>query len=428
MHNRQSGAAHVPIMFFLILMVMFIGAVGFAFVQTDKNTGLVTRNAELLAENDQLKGKNLHLIHYAEDLGAVLKLPGKYEARANINVETAYKNQSLDDVTGIVNPSELKKKMGDLGAAVDLAVTNGVDDLFAAVVTKMKQKDSRITEAELARDSEMTKKSEFEQQLRQANSEHAREAQQWAQNMEQRRADGQAQVTQRDGTIAGLQENVRNAQDELLSEREARAEEKKFLQNEIAKLEMHNDALSKRDQLRNPISLADGAVIVAKPGLPNAFINLGRKDMLQPGTMFRIKNRNSDAIKGYAEVIRVEQDKAEVRLSSVVDELGDPIREGDQIFNDLYSPGKYNKRVIYLMGRFSYPYNKPQLIALLESLGNTVVYEMKPGVDTVLLGNSVPTEEGDGEVRIEDTDEYKLAMQLGVEFAPLRKVRDLIKL
>ena len=191
---------------------------------------------------------------------------------------------------------------------------------------------------------------------------------------------------------------------------------------------MQNDALSKRDQLRNPISVADGQVIVARPGVSNAYISLGRKDMLQPGTVFRIKNRNSNAIKGYAEVVRVEQDKAEVRLSGVVDQLGDPVREGDQLYNDLYSTGKYNNRTIYLMGRFSSPYHKPQLISLLESLGNKVVHKMAPGVDTVLLGNSIPNEEGDGEIKIEDTDDYKLAMQLGVEFAPLRKVRDLIKL
>ena len=30
MHTRQSGAAHVPMMFFLILLIMFLGALGFA--------------------------------------------------------------------------------------------------------------------------------------------------------------------------------------------------------------------------------------------------------------------------------------------------------------------------------------------------------------------------------------------------------------
>ena len=48
MHSRQRGAAHVPIMFFLILMVLFFGALGFAYVQLTQNTDLIARNAAAL--------------------------------------------------------------------------------------------------------------------------------------------------------------------------------------------------------------------------------------------------------------------------------------------------------------------------------------------------------------------------------------------
>ncbi len=156
-------------------------------------------------------------------------------------------------------------------------------------------------------------------------------------------------------------------------------------------------------------------------------IDLGRKDMLQPGTIFQIKNPNEPSIKGYAKVTRVEQDRAEVMLYDLADKVGDPIRDGDQLYNDLYSPGANSKRKICLLGRFGYPYHKPQLEALLKNLGNTVVAKMEPGVDTVILGDDEVNESKDGMVPVQDSDDYKFANQLGVEFVPMRKIRDIVK-
>lgn len=78
------------------------------------------------------------------------------------------------------------------------------------------------------------------------------------------------------------------------------------------------------------MAVVDGKIIVAKAGVTAAFINLGRKDMLQPGTIFRVLNKNSTVVKAYATVVRVEQDKAEVTLSEVRDPLTDAVREGDE--------------------------------------------------------------------------------------------------
>src|SRR6185436_11170614 len=142
-----------------------------------------------------------------------------------------------------------------------------------------------------------------------------------------------------------------------------------------------------------------------------AFINLGRKDNLTSGTIFRIKNpkgdKNVDKVKAYATVTKVEQERSEVLLSNVVDALGDPVREGDELFSELYSPGE--TRNIFLLGRFDYPTNKPELELLLKRLGNKVYTKMIPGVDLVILGNDVPNAELDGTTPITDSPEYKEA-------------------
>ena len=80
------------------------------------------------------------------------------------------------------------------------------------------------------------------------------------------------------------------------------------------------------------------------------------------------------------------------------------------------------------MGRFGAPYGKEQLTNLLRRLGNRVVTKMAPGVDTVILGNDPVNEEGDGFASVQDSEEYKLATELRVEFAYLNQIADLIKL
>ena len=208
--------------------------------------------------------------------------------------------------------------------------------------------------------------------------------------------------------------------------REEALTEKKKLQGEISMLKTQLSALVQRDALRQPPNVADGKVVAAENGIPKAFINLGRKDMLQPGTVFRIKSPNSTAVKGYAEVTRVEDERAEVRLYNFTDPIANYATEGDLIFNDLFTPRV--TRTMYLMGRFSAPYGKEKLTNLLRRLGNRVVSKMAPGVDTVVLGNNPVNEAGDGFDAVESSAEFKKANELRVEFTYLAKIADLIKL
>jgi hypothetical protein len=131
-------------------------------------------------------------------------------------------------------------------------------------------------------------------------------------------------------------------------------------------------------------------------------------------------------VKCKATVVRVLEDRSEVELSEFADEVGDFPRAGDLLFNDLYSPRV--TRTIFLMGRFQAPYQKEPLKLLLTRLGNKVVDKMGPGVDTVILGNDPMNEEGTGLVRVQDSEEYKLADKLHVEFQTLQAVRDFLKL
>lgn len=425
MHTRQSGAAHVPILFFLILLVLFLGALGFGYVTLDKNNNLEAQHAKDVVSMKTLTGQNLLFRHYIEDLGNVIKQFGAYAGRANISAED-YANQTTDGVTGVMDPTQVKQKMEAFARQVEVSSAGSLEGLFGAVNGRVEALKKRVEDITGERDRVAQEKTAVDASFEQARNSHSAAQQNLRDQLGQTQQQHAAQRADLESHLNTTRQNLRDKNDELSGEREQRATEKKQLLTEQGKLRGHNTALVEKLAMKHPPDAPDGKVIAARNNVLSAWISLGRKDMLQTGTIFRLKNPNSDKVKAYAEVTRVEQERAEVRIYDVVAPVADQVREGDLLYNELYSPN--TKRNVYMLGRFSYPYHKPELEKLLKSLGNKVHAKMEPGVDLVLLGNDSITEEGDGFVPITDTPEYKEALNLGVEFAPLHKVRDLIKL
>ncbi|MBX3463898.1 MAG: hypothetical protein KF830_12070 [Planctomycetes bacterium] len=410
-------------MFFLILLVLFLGALGFGYVTLTRNGELQKQVATTRADAEVLRQKAFLVEHYIEDIGRVIGKPGKYEGRPAS--ASLYGGAALDNPM-VMDPAAVKKTMDEACASAGVSVASGIENVLGALVTHTSQLSQRVKDIEAERDRALTEKREVENKFQAAASKHGQDSNAWRQNLEQARAEFTNATVDRDRTITQLQEGLRNKADELSTVREEATANEKHLRKEIDKRNTQVSAMVARDALRNPPDAPDGKVIAAQAGVPRAFINLGRKDLLQPGTVFRIKNPHGAAVKGYATVTAVEEERAAVELSGLVDPVGDFVRAGDLLFNELYTPRV--TRTIYLLGRFSAPYNKPELANLLRRLGNKVVDKMAPGVDTVILGNDPINEAGDGFVSVQDSEEYKLASDLRVEFTYLRTIRDLIKL
>ena len=421
MHNRQSGAAHVPIMFFLILLVMFLGALGFAYVTQTNNGDLIKQRNEAQIEAKTLREKETLVAHYIEDIGNVIGKPGTYAGRPS----GIYGDATLT-YPGVMNPDQVKAVMqGALGEA-QLSAASTLENTLGALVTKINTLNQRVQEVELARDKAMTDKSETDTKFATATTEATASAREYAQNLETSSSEFEAAKSEKERQIALLQQTVHRKVDEQQTTKEQAQAREKELRGDIGLLKTQLSALVERNALQKPPDVADGRIIAAKSGIPTGFISLGRKDLLQPGTVFRVKAANSDRVKGYAQVTRVEDEKAEVRLYDFVDPISDYAGAGDLIYNDLYTPRV--TRTIYLMGRFGAPYGKEQLANLLRRLGNRVVSQMVPGVDLVVLGNDPVNEEGDGFASVQDSEEFKLANELRVEFTYLTKIADLVKL
>src|SRR5690606_38591958 len=178
------------------------------------------------------------------------------------------------------------------------------------------------------------------------------------------------------------------------------------LRKELETLGARIDAAADKVKLLNPGDSPDGMVIDASQATGLAWINLGRRDQLPIGTTFEVVKPGTDQVKAYATVSRLEQSRAEVRITGLKDPY-DPVANGDMVRNDLYSPDMRHN--IYLMGRFSAPLTRPTVQTLLEDLGNRVVDELGPGVDLILLGGNTINEDGSGFTPLTETEEYKLA-------------------
>ncbi|MBM4059774.1 MAG: hypothetical protein FJ265_01575 [Planctomycetes bacterium] len=410
-------------MFFLLLLVMFLGALVFAYDRLTKANEHAQARDRAVAEAKQLTERGLLTEHYIEDVGRVIGKDGSYEGR---EVSRGSYGGAKISYLGLMNPAEIKKLMDDACANARLGPASGLPNVLNALVTQCTQLEQRAKSAETERDKALNEKSEVDRKFQAATADAQARARDFNSTLEQARSDFETAKQDKDRNIALLQQNLQAKVDELTTTKEAAAAAEKALRQELAKKDMHNSALVTQNLLRNAVDQADGKVVSARTGVVTAFVNLGRKDNLQPGTIFRVKNPHSTAVKGYATVTRVEDQRAEVELSSVVDPIGDAVREGDLLYNELYSPNM--TRTIFLMGHFSAPYEKGRLALLLKRLGNKVVDKIGPGVDTVILGNDPVNETGDGFAMVKDSPEYKEAYDLRVEFAPLAKIRDLIKL
>src|SRR5262245_2474486 len=240
MHTRQSGAAHVPMIYFLLLLALFLGAVGFGYVQADNAGKLRT---ELSQQRDDGKAKSNKLLlmqHYIEDVGEVVAQPGKYSGRSGID----YQGANLDGITGVISPADLKSRFTALGASVEIGATRGLEDLANAITGKHNSLKKRIGEIETERDKALTDKNENDVKIAEASAAHARAAAEWKQQLDQARADYASGTAGLNSNITSLQENVRRGDTALNEEKERATAERKVLKNDVAKLQMHTTGLA----------------------------------------------------------------------------------------------------------------------------------------------------------------------------------------
>ena len=95
MHTRQSGAAHVPMIFFLLLLILFLGAVVFAWTKANENGQLVKQRDDAVAEANARKQKDSLAKDYTDEIGKVIGKQGKMIRALRLVVNAAAAKQDL---------------------------------------------------------------------------------------------------------------------------------------------------------------------------------------------------------------------------------------------------------------------------------------------------------------------------------------------
>lgn len=232
----------------------------------------------------------------------------------------------------------------------------------------------------------------------------------------------------KDTTIADLQRQIQAVQASM-------AEQGSELRDQIATLESQLDtARSETEELRgqmdttvadlqNKLSQAqgeitrlvdrevpfitegpDGEVLASSSGL--VVINRGKADMLMPGTVFTVLQRQKGGALLPTGTVKVTVVDDETARCSVL-EASDVISQGDLVQSNTYSPER--QLHFYLLGEFT-KMGVSQAAARLEQLGAQVDDEVTTMTHYLVLGTPGP-----GGDALEATDAYMKAKQYGIK-------------
>ncbi|MHC4512560.1 MAG: hypothetical protein ACYTGW_04965 [Planctomycetota bacterium] len=437
MQNRERGAAHINIYYFLVLLVLFLGALWFGYVQLTQNNQLAIDRYKAQVEEAKARASLNLYVEYVREITAVLGEAGQYMTSKNVThkvvspegVERVYKPDPIPKAT---IPGALTREIKTFSQRLQIpgAISTPISALFGAVSeltdslrNAQKDADTRLatvsTEKGQADTAYNTSSNTQNANLATANTRFARQ-------MAVANQENQRQVrlnTDKNNEIRRLQDDMNRMRNEHQAAVTKLEKEKNLLQ-------LTNEHLVGLTRLINPPDQPDAGVISASMAARVAFIDIGRKDMLPLGTVFkvtapRIDGKSDGKIKALGTVTEVMQDRAKIKLFNVADRY-DPVVRGDIVVSELYSP--HVKRNIALIGRFTYPYPKGEVKRLLERLGNRVLDKVGIDVDLVVVGNDTINETGDGLDDITTTAEYKFAENQRIEIITLNKIRDLLKL
>jgi ribosomal protein S20 len=422
MHTRQSGAAHVNVFFFLVMLVLFLAALGTAYVTMDKNNQLeeLARAAEA-----KVKDRDAQLFlykHYVEDVAKEVGEAGEYAGREGFNYEQYGSPAPLQNVAV---PSRVRTVMSDFAKAVKVPESRELSALFGLTKGAFDKFEERIANMASQKTVVDNETAELKSQIAKLTTDQRRAVDGLNSTLRQQNDDFTASINEKTSLLTAANTQFNQVREEKSDMAADHARVVADFRRQIENLNARIDAASDKVKLINPGQSPDGMVLDASQATGLAWINLGRLDMLPVGTTFEVVKPGSGEIKAYATVRRLEPTRAEVRITGLRDRY-DPVMPGDMVRNDLYSPDMRHN--IYLMGRFGLPYSKPLVTTLLENLGNKVVDTLGPGVDLIILGADSISEDGSGFVPITEDPDYELAKFLRIEMAPLSKVRQYLKL
>lgn len=405
----RRGAARVSAIWVIVAFVIALLMAALLFSQADQTAKAqdAQEQAEKLAADNEKRYDDLRkkqqliseILGFTED---PLTTPSSVEAARALLAEF---KQTFPDMEGI----------------------DSYEDIIQPAIAALQQraqiiddKESRIKEVESSVSAARSTGNETASQKDEIIAQLTRE-------LEDTREQKDAEIARLEETRDQLNAQIRNLTDESVAMSDQVRQAERIREEETRKFStVANIAKTKLDDIRSRSEKSDGQITAADTRSGLGYISLAASDRLSEGTVFRVVARGDDATeaKAFAMVTDVGPVVSKVRIFDVVDPLGNPVIQGDQLYNPLYEPKSQRNAV--LAGTISGIYNEEELRILFNEIGINIQDEVSNTTDFLITGGPIFVDE-DGESletpqQVEDTAVYAAAADQGVVVIPMRDV------
>lgn len=406
MRSRQRGVAHVSIMWFIIMTVLFLGGVGFAYIQMQE---VADSTARLQKAQEEVQAERR-------------KAEAEYDAKLLISRAAGFNG---GDDNAPANVDLIRQKIQEIRPLIDAGTSDvtlqsllpRVETKVASLSQEIKDLKQALAAAESARDqtnaSLRNLQRDKDQVIAQLNAEKG--------DIE---TNLRRQITDKENANSELRNSVRSKNEELSKAREEWEGERKNFLGEIRDLTLRNEKARDKLAIIEDPDKVDGRIISTSEKIARAWIDLGRKHMVRAGMTFEILELkgNNYVHKAWAEVLTVDAESSEIAISDLANEFN-PVAKGDFVRNQLYDRDvRFN---FVLLGRFVDPLTKGDIKRILEMMGNQVTEEVGADTDFLVLGRQ-PI--GEDVTALEQTEDYARALKFSVNIVPLKKIQGFLKL
>lgn len=373
--QQRSAPPYLLIVFvFLFLISAILAVLGFLSggEAEKRSVSLDAQLRELRTENNTLKNDLKDLVQ------KITGQPNIPPASALAAAEKAYENPVVQEVTAA----------GRFGLAREL-------ETLAVVITEQKKTIETLKSTLEEKDQALAAKDAAATEQQKTHEKELADLHRKIQSLNQALSEAKKQ---RDQSVQDVQETLSRSKEELqqdLTEKEKKLEEAVLeLAEKDKKIRRLEEELRKLHGSRRTdvLNAADGQIEKIAHPAGVCYVNLGRKDNVQPGMTLAVYPRGGvkkDNVKGSLVVVNVEDDFSECRITR--EDKNSPLVVGDEVANIVYHPVR--KHVFVVRGLFDLEgtgnpsaIGTEQVKDIIRKAGGIVEDEVGYQTDYIVLG------------------------------------------
>lgn len=404
MFGSEKG---VSILWVIVMAVLFLVALFFAYGTTQKVSKLEEEKEKVLIE--LAKDKKLR-----EEIWQEYKELSTKVGWADEQGTGKVAIQALADT--IVR---LKGKLGDYLPETEPTVQQVVLNLEKTYDGLTSQVSGRESDIKTARENESKAEENLQQEVSKKDENIAQLRREIQLKEEERTQEHERDFQQ----INSLRNQSEKMKEDLKNEQEEKRKEKNRFDNEILRLQRDLKEVSQRQKLVRERDLPDGVVLSYSEETKVGFIDIGLKDGIKKGVKFKVFEKAKGGEKNYKGWIRVVDAKKDMSKFGVI-ELYDsfnPIVPGDLVASDLYDR---EKQVVFVfLGILPGKYSNQEATRLLTELGVKVEEKVTPKTDFLAVGKKENEEAPD----LESRQDFLLAREYSVQMLTPEQLRSYLE-